>query len=214
MSGGPGMHIEILSAPQRKAIELLGKALANSNFYLAGGTALSLQMGHRQSVDLDWFIPRLGEAESLFQRLKFAGIDFKVQSVSLETVYITIYDVQISFIGYNYPMIQQTVTLHEFGIQMAATDDIACMKLSEIASRGSRKDFVDLYYLIRHFHSLEDYLKLYMKKYDNRDIGHVIKSLIYFADAEAEPEIKMVKPVLWQDLKTDFEKWMKSLEYL
>jgi hypothetical protein len=170
-------------------------------------------VGHRKSVDLDWFIPRLGETETLFQRLKSFGIDFKVQSVSFETVYLTIYDVQISFIGYNYPMLQRTVTLPEFGIQMAATNDIACMKLSAIASRGSRKDFVDLHYLIRHFHPLEDYLKLYMKKYDNRDIGHVIKSLVYFADAEAEPEIKMVKPVLWQDLKTDFEKWMKSLEY-
>jgi len=208
------MHIEILSTPQRKAVELLGKALTDSNFYLAGGTALSLQVGHRRSVDLDWFIPRLGEAENLFQRLRFFGIDFKVLSVSLETVYLTIQDVQISFIGYNYPMLQQTVTLPEFGIQMAATDDIACMKLSAITSRGSRKDFVDLHYLIRHFHSLEDYLRLYAKKYDNRDIGHVVKSLVYFADAEVEPEIKLIKPVLWQDLKADFEKWVKDLEYL
>ena len=133
MFGGPGIHIEILSAPQRRAIALLGKALSNSNFYLAGRTALSLQVGHRKSVDLGWFIPRLGETETLFQRLKSFGIDFKVQSVSFETVYLTIYDVQISFIGYNYPMLQQTVNLPEFGIQMAATDDIACMKLSAIA---------------------------------------------------------------------------------
>jgi len=68
-----------------------------------------------------------------------------------------------------------------------------------------------LHYLIRNFHSLEDYLKLYMEKYDNRDIGHVIKSLVFFADAEAKPEIKLIKPVLWQDIKTDFERWVKGL---
>ena len=205
------MHIEILSAPQRKALALFGNALTGSDFYLAGGTALSLQVGHRYSVDLDWFAPRLGEPETLFQRLKSFGIDFKVLSISFETVYLTIYGVQTSFIGYDYPMLQQKATLPEFEIQMAGTDDIACMKLSAIASRGSQKDFVDLHYLIKHFHSLEDYLQLYMKKYENRDIGHVVRSLVYFVDAEAEPEIRMIKPVIWQDLKTDFEKWVKDL---
>ena len=82
MSGGPGMHIEILSEPQRKALALLGNALTGSDFYMAGGTALSLQVGHRNSVDLDWFVPRLGEPETLFQSLKSFRIDFKVQSIS------------------------------------------------------------------------------------------------------------------------------------
>ena len=134
-----------------------------------------------------------------------------MQSISFEAVYLTIYDVQVSFFGYDYPMIQERVNLPEFRVQMAGTDDIACMKLSAIASRGSRKDFVDFHYLIRHFHSLEDYLRLYMKKYENRDIGDVIRSLIYFADAELEPELEMIKSVSWQELKTDFEKWVKDL---
>jgi len=211
MYGVPGMHIEILSEPQKMALTLLGNALSDSDFYMAGGTALSLQVGHRNSVDLDWFIPRLGEPETLLHKLKSFKIDFKVQSISFETVYLTIYDVQVSFIGYDYPMLQQKATLPEFKIPMAGTDDIACMKLSAIASRGSRKDFIDLHYLIGHFHSLEEYLQLYMKKYQNRDIGHVVRSLVYFADAETEPEIRVIKPVIWQDLKSDFEKWVEDL---
>ncbi len=205
------MHIEILSDPQRRALASLDNPLAGTDFYLAGGTALSLQVGHRRSVDFDWFIARFEEPEALFQRLKSFKIDFQVQSVSLETAYLTIEGVQISFIGYDYPMLGKKVSLPGFGIQMASIDDIACMKLSAIASRGSRKDFVDLHYLIRNFDPIENYLQLYMKKYQERDIGHVVRSLGYFADAEAEPEIRMIKPVIWEDLKTDFEGWVRDL---
>ena len=59
--------------------------------------------------------------------------------------------------------------------------------------------------------SLDDNLRLYMEKYQNRDIGHVIRSLVYFADADEEPEVKMIRPVDWNHVKKDFEKWVKSL---
>ena len=88
---------------------------------------------------------------------------------------------------------------------MANLDDIACMRLSAIASRGSRKDFVDIYYLIKNFRSLEEYLKLYMDKFKNRDIGHVVRSLVYFDDAEIEPDIRMIKPLSWKKLKLDIK---------
>ena len=88
---------------------------------------------------------------------------------------------------------------------MANLDNIACMRLSAIASRGSRKDFVDIYYLIKNFRSLEEYLKLYMDKFKNRDIGHVVRSLVYFDDAEIEPDIRMIKPLSWKKLKLDIK---------
>jgi hypothetical protein len=87
------------------------------------------------------------------------------------------------------------------------------MKLSAIASRGSRKDFIDLYFLIKQYHPIEFYLQSYMEKYQNRDIGHVVRSLVYFDDAETEPDMKMVKPFVWADLKSDFEKWVKELNF-
>jgi len=85
------------------------------------------------------------------------------------------------------------------------------MKLSAVASRGSRKDFFDLHHLMFHVYPLEDCLRLYREKYQNRDVGHVIRSLVYFADADAEPEVKMIKPVDWEELKDDFERWVKDL---
>lgn len=214
MSGETVIHIDILSDAQKKVLSALAKALANTDFYLAGGTALALQVGHRQSMDFDWFIPKLGDPEILFNRLKSLDIAFEIQSISFETVYLNIDAIQMSFIGYEYPMLQPKVLWTELGVHLAGMNDIACMKLSAIASRGSRKDFFDLHYLIKHFLSLEDYLRLYMKKYKNRDIGHVVRSLVYFADAETEPDIKMIKPLVWQDIKSDFEKWVTNLKVI
>jgi len=205
------MHIDILSDVQRGILPLLAKAVVDTDFYLAGGTALALRIGHRPSMDFDWFIRTLGDPEILFSRLKTFNIDFEIQSVSRETVYLNIQSVQVSFIGYDYPMLQPKVLWPEYGIHFAAMRDIACMKLSAIASRSSRKDFVDLHFLIKNFFLLEDCLKFYTEKYENRDIGHVIRSLVYFADAEIEPEIRMVKPLDWEDLKSDFEQWVKAL---
>jgi len=214
MSGEAVIHIGILSDAQKKVLPDLAKALANTDFYLAGGTALALQAGHRQSMDFDWFIPKLGDPEILFNRLKSLDIAFEIQSISFETVYLNIDTIQMRFIGYEYPMLQPKVLWTEFGVHLAGMNDIVCMKLSAIASRGSRKDFFDLHYLIKHFLSLEDYLRLYMKKYKNRDIGHVVRSLVYFADAETEPDIKMIKLLVWQDIKSDFEKWVKDLKVI
>lgn len=214
MSGETAIHIDILSDAQKKVLPNLAKALANTGFYLAGGTALALQVGHRQSIDFDWFISKLGDPEILFNRLKSLNIVFEIQSISFETVYLNIATIQMSFIGYEYTMLQPKVLWPEFGVHLAGINDIACMKLSAVASRGSRKDFFDLHYLIKHFLPLEDYLRLYMKKYENRDIGHLVRSLVYFADAETEPDIKMIKPLSWRDLKSDFEKWVKDLKVI
>lgn len=205
------MHLEILNNAQKRVLASLGKVLVDTDFYLAGGTALALQLGHRRSIDFDWFVRKLGEPETLFRLLKTLEIDYVVQSISFETVYLTVEGVQNSFIGYDYHMLRNTVRHPDVGIQMASIEDIACMKLSAVAARGSRKDFFDLHHLMSHVYPLEDCLGLYMEKYQNRDVGHVIRSLVYFADAEVEPEVNMIQPLEWEDLKNDFERWVKDL---
>ncbi len=184
----------------------------DTEYYLAGGTALALLLGHRQSMDFDWFIPKLGEQELLLNKLRSSDLEFEILSMSPETVYVLIDGIQVSFFGYDYPMLQQKLYLPEYSLHLAGTDDIACMKLSAIASRGSRKDFVDLHYLIKNFRSLEDYLGLYEKKFKKRDIGHVIRSLVYFSDAQTEPGIKTMEPLAWEDLESDFEEWVLGLK--
>ncbi len=210
MPGEKDLHLDILNECQQQVFIRLATALTETDFYLAGGTALALQIGHRPSIDFDWFVAALGEPEALFQRLRAFEIAFNVQSLAIETVYLDIDTVQVSFIGYDYQLLQPpSVCRH--GVKLAHTDDIACMKLSAIGSRGSRKDFVDLHFMISQFRSLDEYLGLYQRKYQNRDIGHILRSLVYFEDAEAEPEILTAQPFDWQAMKHDFERWVREL---
>jgi hypothetical protein len=204
------VYKEVLSGCQKRVISHLSEMLRNTDFYLAGGTALALHIGHRVSVDLDWFVPFLGNPENLLNKLKSYINDFNVTSISTETAYLIINNVQVSFIGYNYPLLESKVIFEDYGICLASLDDIACMKLSAIAGRGAKKDFIDLYFLINYYKSLQTYLDLYRQKFSTRDIGHVIRSLIYFEDAELEPDIHMLKSFSWSGLKKDFEYWVKQ----
>ena len=205
------MHVDILNEAQQHLLPRLARALDGTDYYLVGGAALALQVGHRSSVDFDWFAPQVGEPERLLHLLRVAHLEYTVLSLRVETVYVLIDTVQVSFIGYAYPLLQPVVCWPEIGLHMAGLDDIACMKLSAISSRGARKDFIDLHALITLYGSLEEYVRRYQQKYRTHDIGHVVRSLVYFEDAEREPELQMVTPVTWQRVTADFEKWVKAL---
>lgn len=202
------MHVDVLNKFQKIILPAMAKALVGADLYLAGGTALALQVEHRPSIDFDWFGSQIGDPEILFRRLRSAGFDFTILANSFETVYVEIDTVQVSFIGYQYPLLAPPYHWNEYGIDLASLDDIACMKLSAVTNRGSRKDFIDLHYLITNFRSLESYLELFQEKYQQQDIGHVIRSLVFFKDAEQEPEIELFYQVDWQKLKHDFESWV------
>ena len=206
------MYGDILNAPQKRVLPPLAQALAEMDLYLAGGTALALQIGHRPSIDFDWFGKRIGDPEILFHRLQSAGLDFTVLSSRYETVYVEVENVQVSFIGYCYPLLASPVSWDEYGgMNLASLDDIACMKLSAVTNRGSRKDFIDLHHLITNFKPLASYLALFQKKFRQQDIGHVVRSLVYFEEAEREPGIPMLHGVDWQGMKKDFATWVREL---
>jgi hypothetical protein len=211
MQYGGGMHLEVLTDKQKKVLSRLSGVLKNTDFYLAGGTALALQTGHRMSQDFDWFIPHLGEIESFLGLLRAAGVECVVTSTDRETCYLLVDTVQVSFLGYDYPLLQTKVPCAEYDIYLAGTDDIAAMKLAAVASRGSRKDFVDLYFLFKNQRPLKDCLCLYQEKFKIRDIGHVIRSLVYFDNADAEPEVQMITPLSWVELKAAMERWVKEI---
>jgi hypothetical protein len=210
-SGANEVHVDVLNRYQKNILPVMAKALAGTDLYLAGGTALALQVGHRPSIDFDWFGSQVGDPEVLFRRLRSAGLDFKVLTNTFETVYIEVEKVQVSFIGYQYPLLSPFYHYDAYGLDIAGLDDIACMKLSAITNRGSRKDFIDLHYLISNFKSLHNYLELFRKKYQQQDIGHVIRSLVFFEDAEQEPEVKTLVTVNWLELRNDFELWIQGL---
>lgn len=202
---------DALEPEARDAFTIVSRALAGEDCYLAGGTALALMEGHRVSVDLDIFTERLPDTEDVLRRLHGHVPELSVTSVSAGTVYVEVLGVQVSVIEYRYPLLGPTVSSAAGGLQLANRDDIAAMKLSAIANRGTRKDFVDLWVLLSRHRSLEEYLGLFEKKFAVRDMGHVIRSLIHFNDADRDPPLRLLIDVDWEEVKTGFCRRVRKL---
>ena len=106
-----------------------------------------------------------------------------------------------------YPLLQPTEHLPGFALPLASIADLMCMKLSAIAGRGARRDFWGLHALLQSSGiGLEKALELYSEKYPVDDLGHVLKSLVYFADAEQEPMPQALSPTRWNDVKAYFQR--------
>ena len=145
------LKYEIMPAEQIGLYDKLKKEDWLKDFYLAGGTALALQIGHRRSIDFDFFTQETFRNENLEKYLSKTG-QFQKLSEAKDTLYGILDDVRISFIKYDYPLIEEWIA--EESLQIASLKDIACMKLSAIASRGTKKDFIDIYFLLQ-IYSLE-----------------------------------------------------------
>jgi len=205
------LHWEATPAPVQKALRQLSHALTGSDFYLAGGTALALQFGHRVSIDLGVFSPSLTDADVLATQLSSNLHELEVASTAQRTVEATLAGVPISFFGYSYPLVAPLVTPEPGLLPLASIDDIAAMKLAAIASRGSRKDFVDLWIILHRGRSAEQCLDSFAEKFATRDLGHVVRSLTYFDDAESEPPLRLLIDVAWQQVRDDITRAASGL---
>jgi Nucleotidyl transferase AbiEii toxin, Type IV TA system len=198
------MHPEILEGPQKSLLAVLGRAGIPPALYLAGGTALALHLGHRKSVDLDFFHSEKFEAEEFLTVLQRIG-EFQVRRSDPGTLTARVEGVEVSFVRYQYPMLDSPMKV-EFGPPIAQVRDIACMKLSAIMARGSRRDFVDLYGVCQHGDSLEAVYGWFQQKYRgiSYDPYHLARSLVYFLDAEEERMPVMLRPYRWDEVKAFF----------
>ena len=193
----------------RSAYESISAILPEGAFVLAGGTALALLEAHRISVDLDFFGPRV-DPEGLLRSIESELARVEVRSIAPGTLHLAIGGVQVSFLESRYPRVAPPLPCGEGLVPLASREDIAAMKLAAVASRGSKKDFVDLWVLITRHEPLWSYLRAFRKKYAARDVGHVLRSLVYFSDAENEPPLRLLVPLDWNVLKRDFERWVRE----
>jgi len=186
-----------------RALELLSSAGILQDFYLAGGTGLALHLGHRLSEDLDFFSPASVDTLMLKQRLDDLG-DFQLLEERWGTLHGIFQETKISFLYYRYPLLLSPVVFN--GCPVAAPEDIAPMKIEAIASRGSKKDFFDLYFITREIADLPHSLEFYRRKFTglNFNLYHVLKSLTYFADAEKEKDPVLLRRVSWSEIKDYF----------
>ena len=165
---------------------------------LVGGTALALQYGHRSSIDLDFFGDLEIDTDKVTQALGNIGeVIISNCSDNIKTYHID--GIKTDFVNYSlYPWIDNPVV--EEGIRLASPKDIAAMKINAIMGRGSRKDFVDVYFLLQHY-TLDELLDFYQQKYSNASIFRALLSLTYFNDAELQPMPVMFVDVDWIKMK-------------
>jgi len=203
------MFTNTLSPNTLRGLKLIGNEKWLNFAYLAGGTALALRLGHRQSVDLDFFIPDKFDEQIILAGLQKTG-QYKARQTAWRTVKGHLFGVSFSLFYYSYPILAKDDNF--LGIKIASLKDIAAMKINAIEDRGSKRDFIDLYFLSQNF-SFEEMLKFYNQKYqclkDHR--YNILKSLNYFEDAESEDSPQMIKPVDWEKVKTFFQEESKKL---
>jgi hypothetical protein len=200
-----------LSRDQLKILDQSGRWLTEQSFYLVGGTALSIYYGHRKSEDLDWFTSGdISDALILAQRLRDHGIDFSTDQTAVGTLHGRIGEVRTSFLEFHYPLLKAPVIWELNGTALASLDDLACMKLSAIAQRGSRKDFYDLHILLSRHRTMTDLIGLYQLKFKVSDISPILFGLSYFRDAENEADPEMLINISWKQVQQDILRWLKE----
>ena len=196
---GVAWHYEVITSSTEGTLRALRDAHLLDRFYLAGGTGLALQFGHRLSRDLDFFAAELFDEDSLLQRLK-ALADFSLAAKGPHTLHAAIQGSKVSFLGYAYPVLFPFAQFLQASV--ADPRDIACMKISAIASRGTKRDFVDLYVSAQRF-GLTNLLQWFDRKYaqTRHNKLHILKSLTFFDDAEKDPMPHMLVPLDWDEVK-------------
>ena len=199
-----------LDERQRSALAVLAK-LVQPGTYLGGGTAVACHLRHRISRDLDLFH---ATAEPLGEIDQLAGPTAAVRILNRApgTLHLEVDGVPASLLRYRYPMLAPPVRVANVALPVAAIDDLVCMKLSAIAGRGMARDFWDLHAMLTTGRQpLAEALDAYGRKYAAEDIGHLVRSLVYFADAQGGPLPNGLDAKHWRAMQRDFEGWVRAL---
>lgn len=166
-------------------------------FNLVGGTSLSLQIGHRISIDLDLFTFDDFDSSSLAESLQTMG-DLEIIIDKPPFFQTKLNQVKLDFLKFGYPFVRQFQEIE--GVRLVSVETIAVMKLMAIARRGAKKDFFDLYFILE-IYSVAQVVEFFRAHLPHVDLFHVLKSLTYFEEAEVDANPKMLKKVTWQQVK-------------
>ena len=179
-----------------------------SGFNLAGGTALALRIGHRISVDLDFFGDKNFSTEEILD-LMAGEKPISIISQHKNILILNVQNVKVDFVSYQYPLIAKPIV--EGVIRMLATSDIAAMKLAAIAGRGRKRDFYNLYFMLKEF-SMKQMIDFYNQKFHDGSEMMVARSLTFFDDADTDEIPRMfATTVSWEEIKMTRLKEVKNL---
>jgi len=204
----------ILNWNQKRILKRV-EFLKRYGFYLAGGTALALQLGHRTSRDLDFYTPHHFKGLELTREFqKVFGKEIRKPVLAEDTLWLKFRDTDLSFFRYPYKLIRPSFSY--LTVKLASPEDIAAMKIEAIIGRGTKRDFVDIYYLIKKY-SLKQLLNFTQKKYPKAfNEQNCLIALIYFKDAEAAPKdrkrLYLYENAKWRKIKEYIEKEVKQYQ--
>lgn len=202
------LHGEVLPLQTQEAFKAcINFPFLEADWYLAGGTALALQVGHRSSEDLDFFTSKKDFDIELLERLIPVIGTWETTQTEKGTLYGTLHGASVSFIAY--PFYRPSNNRVYCGtIHMLVPDDIMAMKIVAVSQRGKKRDFVDLYwYLAIHGASLPATIQRTLEQFPDRqhNLPHFIKSLTYFDDAEDDPMPALHFDANWETIKKYFQ---------
>lgn len=174
---------EIFNKKQAEVFPKL-KFLTERGFYLAGDTALALQIGHRTSVDLDFYTPKHFEAGGLYEEIeKIFGEASEKTLEEEDTLFCKVEEIDLSFFWYQHPLIKKPKEYRD--VALAGLEDVAGMKLIAISRRPAKRDYIDIFFLLRIF-SVEEMFSFASKKYPNINLYYSMRALTYFNDIKEE----------------------------
>jgi predicted nucleotidyltransferase component of viral defense system len=170
-------------------------------FYIAGGTALALQLGHRKSVDIDLCSQEPFDIERIVQTV--TGMGGAVSLAEKGTAHTIIDEIRVSFLEYPYQLLEELLRFRS--IKMATISDIACMKTVAVSQRGDKKDFYDMYEILKTV-TPQELKNLYLQKYTAVRVNcyHTLKSFFYFEEADAQPDPISINGTTWDEVKLFF----------
>ncbi len=204
------MFYNILDQKRLNALSIL--KVFKEDFYIAGGTSLALQIGHRDSIDFDFFSPKDFDTKKLFNNLNEVFLQLGVLKVHEEKNTLTVLvggSIKLSFFTYKYKLLNELID--EDNLKLASVEDIGCMKFSAITGRATNKDYIDIFYILQKIR-LEDLLKRASEKFPDLDKNLILKSLVYFDDIDMEPIIfKNDNYIDFKDVKKTLEEKVKNL---
>jgi len=204
------MFLEVLGKKRQKLLSQLG-FLKKYGFYMAGGTALALHLGHRTSLDFDFYTRKKFNNQSFLRELEKRFKTTILIETAEQTLIVRINEVEVSFFHYPYPLVYPLLNIER--VSLASKEDIAAMKIIAVSDRGTKRDFIDIYFLLKEF-SIEKMFGFIKKKYPNFNIYVGLRGLTYFADAEEKQKrrLYLFHFVSWTEVKRILIKEVKNYQ--
>ncbi len=201
------LHYNTITAETLELLKKLQAVPAFSELRLVGGTSLALQIGHRNSIDIDLFGKLSIYEIALNEALSNIGKLIQLKKSKNINIY-SLNNIKLDIVNYPYQWIDRPVKTDT--LLLAGLKDITAMKLAAITSRGTKKDFIDIFFLLN-IYSLPEMLEFYEKKYHDGSVFLVLKSLTYFEDADQDETPKMYVAYDWEKTKTKIIKEISKI---